>query len=228
MIRFYIFCAILFFSNIVLYSQALKPSDFKEVWLKKIPISGGLKVGTMYSVSSISKVHKSFYVKLPAGNYKLLCVKVNSRDGRFYASMNYNLKNISGGLIELQLPTEYWNELQNYTTDKLVILGTLGSSCNAEEEIIVPASWDKDDMKGYITIAVNSDKFPKVEIFDIKAKKSKDYPCKVLDGNDKIAYKCLCEIPIDELPKQYEVNIYHKVRNGPTMSFKSFPVKLKI
>jgi hypothetical protein len=228
MVKIGLIATILIFSNIILYSQGLKAFDYQEVWLKKIPISGGLKVGTMYSVSSISKVQKSFFVKLPTGNYKLLCVKVTSRDGRFYASMNYDINNTSGGLLELQLPTKYWNELQNYTTDKLVILGTLGSNCNTEEEIIVPASWDKNDMKGILTIAVNSDKFPKVEIYDVKAKKSKDYPCKVLEGTDKIAYKCLCEIPLVELPKLYEVNIYHKVRSGPTMSFKSFPIKLKI
>ncbi len=211
-------------------SIKLKPNnDYKEVWHKNIPISGGLKVGMMYSVSAISKVQKSFFVRLPEGKYNnKLCVKVNSRDGRLFASMSYDLKLKQGGLIELEWPTKYWEDLKNYTTDKVVILALLNKECNEEEEIIVPASWNKNDISDKITFVVNSDKSPKVEVFNKKSKKAKQYQCSLIAENDKVAFKCLCEVPLSEITKDCEINIFHKVRSGPTYSFKSFPVVLKL
>jgi len=223
---------IFFFSLNILHSQIvkLKPNnDYQEVWHKKIPISGGLKVGAMYSVSETNKVQKTFFIKLPDGIYNhKLCVQVNSIDGRFYASMSYNIIIEKGGLIELEWPTKYWNELQSYSTDKIAILGTLSKGCNTEKEIIVPSSWNQSDMIQVITIFVNSDKFPKVEVFNKKTKKTKEYVCTVLKGNEKVAYKCLCEIPISEIPENYEMNILHRVRSGASTNYKSFPVVLKL
>jgi hypothetical protein len=231
MIKYLTYALILLFQAIQLKSQSttLKPSDYQEVWHKDIPISGGLKVGTMYKVSPSTKVQKSFFINLPSGKYsQKLCVKINSRDGRFYASMFYDLKGSAGGIVELQWQSKHWDALQLYTTDKLAILATIGNSCNSAEEVIVPASWNKNDIGDTITIAINSDKFPKIEIFDKKTKKSKEYPCEIISSNDKVAYKCLCEIPINEIPKLYEMNVFHKVRSGASTSYKSFPILLKL
>ncbi|MBK9736885.1 MAG: hypothetical protein IPO92_18780 [Saprospiraceae bacterium] len=170
---------IFLFFSIKPYAQIVKLSalHYKEVWQNKIPISGGLKVGVLYGVSENMKVQKSFFVKLPKGTYNQLCVKFNSRDGKFFADMQYDISKVKEGLIELEYPTKYWQSIQAYTTDKIAILANISKLCNEGDQILVPASWNKAEIQKGINIILNSDKNPKIEIFDLDSKTASEITC---------------------------------------------------
>lgn len=113
-----------------------------EVWQERVPVSGGVRVGLMLNSSQSEIKPHRFFVMIPETGIKNLCVELSSKDGRYSAKVDYDLTGVEQGMKEFYLPTRYAKELKKYTSDELVILASLSSSCNVNPHWYLISSWD--------------------------------------------------------------------------------------
>lgn len=137
----------------------LGEKQFRESFLQKVTVSGGIRAGFMFkSASNRVDVHDLF-IHLPHDVNEpeaMLCVAMVSRDGRYAASWEYALGSQPSGAIAVTLPSKYQEQIASYSTDELVVLAAIANKdCLSGEMRYVPSSWGGTDKSEYI-LYVNS------------------------------------------------------------------------
>src|SRR5438876_548308 len=92
--------------------------EARERWAAKSPVSGKVRVGVMNITDTReTKVDpERLFVNLPARASPILCVSVNSEDGRYLATLEYEVASLPAGPTELLRPTRYKEVLANYSS----------------------------------------------------------------------------------------------------------------
>lgn len=137
----------------------LNDNQFKESFLEKVTVSGGIRAGFMYQ-SSLGRVDiHELYIYLQRDIEEqdaMLCVNMVSRDGRYSASWQYVLGKQAAGSIAVELPTKYQEQISGYSPDALVVLAAITKKdCTSSEMKYIPTSWGRFDQSDYI-LYVNS------------------------------------------------------------------------
>jgi hypothetical protein len=137
----------------------LSEKQFRESFLQKVTVSGGIRAGFMFK-STLNKVDvHDFFIYLPYDineQEAMLCVNMVSRDGRYTASWEYALGRQPSGAIAVNLPSKYQEQISGYSTDDLVVLAAItNKDCLSGEMHYVPSSWGETDKSEYI-LYVNS------------------------------------------------------------------------
>jgi len=137
----------------------LNDREFKESFLDKVSVSGGIRAGFMHqSPLAHIDIHE-LYVHLQHDIEEqdaMLCVNMVSRDGRYSASWEYALGKQPAGSIAVDLPSKYQEKISGYSTDALVVLAAIAKKdCTSSEIKYVPTSWGEMNTSDYI-LYVNS------------------------------------------------------------------------
>ena len=177
------------------------PPQGWEQWRDPVPVSGGLRVGVMTEATApINPVQMTVW--LPEKNAKpALCVEVTSQDGRYIASLQYDIRGHSGPL-PLNLPvTRYGSELRNMERSQLAILARLAESCGkvpVNPGAFVVASWNRPPQLSDTVIVLLNSRLPTSIAAGEGSKSDKEHPCHSLSGTTT-AFNLRCEIPASEI-----------------------------
>lgn len=230
----YIFI-ILFLSLInCLYAQTysplnpIKPKPNWEVWYDKVPVSGDIRVGLMNEFSNSKINPSSFQVEIPTQKATKLCVEISSKDGRYEATLEYDISNVSSGTQVFNLPTSYQEKLSKFEKKDIAILSKGAQSCTSEDYHIYVSSWSKTKVQqDSIYLMVNSESITKFSITNANGI-TEELNCKKLKTNAHIAFNCLCSIPKKSITKSSTYALVQRVKVGSTRKVNSYPVPIKI
>lgn len=137
----------------------LDNTQFKESFLDKVTVSGGIRAGFMYQspLGRIDIHELNVHLQRDIDDQDaMLCVNMVSRDGRYSASWEYALGKQPAGSIVVDLPSKYQEQISGYAPDALVVLaGITKKECTSTEIKYVPTSWGGINKSDYI-LYVNS------------------------------------------------------------------------
>jgi hypothetical protein len=190
-------------------AQTVQPRDPRQVvppqewehWRDPVPVSGGLRVGVMAEQTGrINPVQ--FTVWLPEQSEKpALCVELSSQDGRYIASLEYDIRGASGPL-PLNLPvSRYGAQLRGLDASQLAILARLAKACGkvpVEPGAFVVAGWNRPAGIGDTIIVLLNSRLPtSIAVGDGK-RADGEHVCTSLSGTTT-AFNLRCAIPSSEL-----------------------------
>jgi len=192
-----LFC---FLTNILAQEQrviVLNDSQFKESFLQKVTVSGGIRAGFMLP-SPVERVDiNALYIHLQQAVEEkdaMLCVNMVSRDGRYTASWEYALGQQSPGSLAVNLPSKYKEQIAGYSPDGLVVLASVTKKdCTSGDNIYVPASWGQPHKSDY-EIYVNSGNTDTVVGIPGNAERIK---CAKINLESTVAYDTKCVVEKD-------------------------------
>ena len=208
-------------------NTAIEPRNaIDEVWRKdmNIPVSGEIRTGLVFDISSENKVKDHFYVQLPNENFNLLFVEITSNDGRYHASLSFDVKGKPSGIFKLKWSTEFYNELKAFNSKELTILSWLGNEENAERKNFVVSSWTPLDTKEFVYIVLNSEHQALINIYDSETNESIDIKCQQFKDQAKVSFCAYCKIPLKAITKSSEISVIQRARK----SFNRYPMNLKL
>lgn len=209
---------IIAFSQIKPNAATLQSNDW-EVWQRKIPVSGGVRVGLMSLEKDKAINPTSFYVRIPKTNVTTLHVELSSKDGRYSAELDYSIDNIKVGTHQFVVPTKFKNELSNYKTEELVILATIKEDRDSSQKAYLLSSWHNlENTKGVIYINAN---VPSKLIVNNKTFDCSDVSIPTISFNKK------CEFPIKELEGAKTIFIKQRYRIMGRIKFNSYELPIK-
>jgi hypothetical protein len=119
------FSILLFFLNcfsLTAQNDPIEPRNpIDEVWRKdmNIPVSGEIRTGLVFDIASENPVKDYFYVNLPEEKFNLLFVEITSHDGRYNASLSFDIEDKEAGLINLSGAQNFTANLKLLTARRL-------------------------------------------------------------------------------------------------------------
>jgi len=172
----------------------LNDYQFKESFLQKVTVSGGIRAGFMLpsSVERIDINQLSIHLQQAVEEKDaMLCVHMVSRDGRYTASWEYALGPQSPGTLAVTLPSKYKEQTAGYAPDGLVVLASVTKKdCAAGDNLYVPASWGAPTGSDY-EIYVNSGNTDTVVGIPGNAERIK---CTKIVSESTVAYDTKCVV----------------------------------
>ena len=214
-------------SNAVAQEQrriVLNTAQFKESFLEKVTVSGGIRAGFMYQ-SSLDHIDiHQLYVHLlhdVEEQDAMLCVNMVSRDGRYSASWEYALGKQPAGAIAVDLPSKYQEQVAGYAPEALVVLAAITKKdCASSDLKYVPTSWGESKTSDYI-LYVNSGNTDTIIGIPGHAERIQ---CSKIIADSTIAYDTRCVVGKDILSEPKSIFL---VRNnfGNRLPNVEFPVR---
>jgi len=202
----------------------LNDTQFKESFLEKVTVSGGIRAGFMHQ-SPLEHVDiNELYVHLQHDVEEqdaMLCVNMVSRDGRYSASWEYALGKQSAGSIAVNMPSKYKDQISGYSTDALVVLAAITKKdCTSSEMKYVPTSWGEASKSDYV-LYVNSGNIDTIIGIPGHAERIQ---CSRIIADSTIAYDTRCVVGKDILNEPKSIFL---VRNnfGNRLPNVEFPVR---
>jgi hypothetical protein len=188
----------------------LTESQFKESFLDKVVVSGGVRAGFMYQ-SSLKKIDiNQLQVHLrqeTKDENALLCVTMVSRDGRYSAIWDYPLGKKTTGSISVNLPSKYSKQISDYSSDSLVVLAAITTGdCSNNNISYIPTSWGTSAGSEFL-LFVNSGGLDT----DIGIPgESKKISCSKIEADNTVAYDTLCKIEKEHLVDPKSIYLIRK------------------
>ena len=215
------------FSCLILNAQTypIEPrSPIDEVWRKDmdIPVSGEIRTGLVYDIES--KIRDFFYVNLPMEKYKLLFVEITSNDGRYNATLSFDIKNKPAGPLMLKWGTEFFKDLKEFNSKELTILSWLGNEENEQRKDFIISNWSSISSKKYAYIILNSEQKATINIYDPINNISKDCDCELFLNQPHVSFNSYCKIPLEIITNDSEISVVQRGRK----SFIRYPMNLKL
>jgi hypothetical protein len=217
----------LFFNCFFISAQTpLEPrNSIDEVWRKdmNIPVSGEIRTGLVFNIAKDNYVKDHFYVNLPEEKFNLLFVEITSNDGRYNASLSFDIKNKPPGPLKLKWSTEFYNDLKVFNSKELTILSWLGNDDNSERKHFVISNWSSINTEEYVYIILNSEQQATINVYNPITNNSSDFKCEKFIDQPKVSFCTYCKIPLKAITKDSEVSVIQRARR----SFNRYPMNLK-
>jgi hypothetical protein len=114
---------------------------------------------------------------------EVLCVFIESRDGRYAAEMRFDMPR-TPGLARLAISSRYDDQIRHYTPSKVAVLAYSSTSCPGPFESLYPAIWGVPDTDGdarldppsTYTLLLNS-QGATVALYDVSTKSGEEQHC---------------------------------------------------
>jgi hypothetical protein len=202
----------------------LDNTQFKESFLDKVTVSGGVRAGFMYQslLGRIDMHDLNVHLQHDIDEQDaMLCVNMVSRDGRYSASWEYALGKQPAGSIAVDLPSKYQEQISGYSPDALVVLAAVTKKdCTSTEIKYVPTSWGGMNKSDYI-LYVNSGNTDTIIGIPGHAERIQ---CSKIVAESTIAYDTRCVVGKDILNEPKSIFL---VRNnfGNRLPNVEFPVR---
>jgi hypothetical protein len=202
----------------------LNDGQFKESFLEKVTVSGGIRAGFMHP-SSLERVdlHQLYiHVQRPVEEEAaMLCVNMVSRDGRYTASWQYSLGPQQPGAIQVEIPSKYQEQVSAYTPDALVVLaGITAKDCLSAEMRYIPASWGMANTSTSVLYVNSGNTDTEIGIPGLTER----IACTKISADSTIAYDTQCEVRNDLLKEPKSLYLLRK-NFGNRLPNVEFPVR---
>jgi len=223
------FSVLLFFLNcfsLTAQNDPIEPRNpIDEVWRKdmNIPVSGEIRTGLVFDIASETSVKDYFYVNLPEEKFNLLFVEITSHDGRYNASLSFDIEDKEAGPNKFKWSTEFYSELKAFNSKEITILAWLGDDNNAERQNFVVSSWSSLENEEYVYIVLNSEHQALINIYDPNTNSSIDIECEQFQDQAKVSFCAYCKIPLKVITKESEITVIQRARR----SYNRYPMNLK-
>ncbi len=197
-----------------------------EVWRKdmNIPVSGEIRTGLVFDIENDNYIEDFFYVNLPNEKFNLLFVEITSNDGRYNASLSFDIKNKPSGQLKLKWSTKYYNDLKAFNSKELTILSWLGKDDDAERKDFVISNWSSFNSEEFVYIILNSEQQATINIYNPITNNSLDFKCKAFVDQPHVSFGTYCKIPLNVITEDSEVSVIQRARK----SFNRYPMNLKL
>ncbi|MFD1293977.1 hypothetical protein ACFQ5N_09030 [Lutibacter holmesii] len=228
--KFQTFAAILLLCNCLFINAQSAPIEpinpIDEVWRKdkNIPVSGEIRTGLVYNIDETTAIKEYFFVNLPNEKFDFLFVEITSNDGRYNASLSFDIKNKPAGELKLKWSTEYYNDLKNFNSKELTILSWLANSDDSMRKHFVISNWSSFNSEEFVYIILNSEQQATINVYNPNTNTSLDFKCEQFINQPKVSFCAYCKIPIKVISKDSEVSVIQRARK----SFNRYPMNLKL
>jgi len=202
----------------------LTDNQFKESFLEKVTVSGGIRAGFMYQ-SSLDHVDvHQLYIYLHRGledQEAILCVNMASRDGRYAASWQYELGKQPAGTINVELPSKYQEQISSYSPDALVVLAAITKqTCSSQDLKYIPVSWGEVHDADFILYVNSSNTDTVIGI----PGQTERIPCTKITAESTIAYDTRCVVN-NEILREPKSVFFVRNNFGNRLPNVEFPVR---
>lgn len=203
----------------------LSENQFKESYLEKVSVSGGIRAGFMYQ-SSLDHIDiHNLFVQLKhdiTDDDAMLCVNMVSRDGRYSASWAHALGKQPAGSISVNLPSKYQEKISSYSPEGLVVLASImKKDCTASEtKYYVATGWGNANSTDYI-LYVNSGN---TDTFIGIPGSGQKIQCSKITNESTIAYDTKCIIDKNLLNEPKSIFLVRS-NFGSRLPNVEFPIK---
>lgn len=212
---------------ILAQNEPVEPRNpIDEVWRKdmNIPVSGEIRTGLVFDIESNNTIKDYFYVNLPEEKFNLLFVEITSNDGRYNASLSFDIKNKPPGQLKLKWSTAFYSDLKTFNSKELTILSWLGNDDNAERKHFVISNWNSIQDEEFVYIILNSEQQATINVYNPMTNTSQDFKCEDFINQPKVSFCTYCKIPLKAITKDTEVSVIQRARK----SFNRYPMNLKL
>jgi hypothetical protein len=201
-------------------------SPIDEVWRKDmdIPVSGEIRAGLVFDLEDDNYVKDFFYVNLPKEKFDLLYVEITSNDGRYNASLSYDIKNKPSGQLKLKWSTEFYTDLKTFNSKELTILSWLGNDEDVERKDFVISNWSSFNSEEFVYIILNSEQQATINVYNPITNISLDFKCELFIDQPHVSFGSYCKIPLKVITEDSEVSVIQRARK----SFNRYPMNLKL
>jgi len=202
----------------------LSDNQFKESYLEKVTVSGGIRAGFMHQ-SPLEHIDlNALYIHLQHDVKEqdaMLCVNMASRDGRYAASWQYALGEQQAGPIQVNMPSKYQTQIADYAPDALVVLAAVTSKdCLSNESKYVPSSWGASTANEYVLYVNSGNTETEIGVPGAAGR----IPCAKIAADSTIAYDTQCLVKKELVAEPKSIFI---LRNnfGNRLPHVEFPVR---
>ena len=216
----------------IVSSQNNLPIDLNsnwEVWYDKVPVSGEIRVGIMVDQINESINPTTFYIMIPEHTEKFLSCEISSIDGRYEASVAYDISKLAAGVHQFNLPTKHANDLKSYSYSDIALLTSITDNLEDKAKYYTSASW-----KPIITypeniyVYLNSERTTTIVVEDKTKDNLSEFKCIKIENPSSIAYNKVCKIPSKSISANTEIFVKQRVRRMKKISYNSYPISLKL
>ena len=215
-----------------LLSQNNLPIDLNsnwEVWYDNVPVSAEIRVGIMADQNDTSINPTTFYVMIPKHTEKFLSCEISSRDGRYEASVAYDISKLKTGSHQFRLPTKHVNDLKTYNFSDITILTSISGNLENKSKFYTSASWKPISIyPENIYVYLNSERTTTLVAVNKSKNEREDFKCIKIENPSSIAYNKVCKIPSKELKSGSELYIKQRVRRMNKITYNSYPISIKL
>jgi len=200
-----------------------------EVWYDKVPVSGEIRVGIMADQNDEAINPTTFYIMIPEHKEKFLSCEISSIDGRYEASVNYNISKLKAGIHQFNLPTKHVSDLKSYSYSDITILTSIIDNLEDKAKYYTSASWKPiTSYPENIYVYLNSERTTTLAVEDKTKNVKSEFKCIKIENSSSIAYNKVCKIPSKSISPNTEIFVKQRVRRMKKISYNSYPISLKL
>jgi len=229
---FILFLLIIPVHNSIVLGQDNLPIDLNsnwEVWYDKVPVSGEIRVGIMSDQNNESINPTTFFIMIPQHNEKFLSCEISSIDGRYEASVTYDISNLKAGVHQFNLPTKHVSDLKSYNYSDITILTSIIDNLEDKAKFYTSASWKPiTSFPENIYVYLNSERTTTLVVENKSKNIQSEFKCIKIENPSLIAYNKVCKIPSKSILQNSEIFVKQRVRRMKKISYNSYPLSLKL
>lgn len=178
---------------------------FTERFAGNTQVSGQFLAGLAYSTAAALdlKDFRLAFSRTGEEDPALICVRLATDDGRYWASNLYRAKDSFDTPPSVPVPTSYEDQLQEYGAGGLLVLATLSDDCrDTSGKTYVPGLLGPRTDEGALLAYVNvSQSRVSASLEDGDGKILQKASCKKPAEGAKVTYSHLCQFPVTDLAK---------------------------
>ncbi len=178
------------------FAEELDIDRIEENYSPLISVSGSPRAGVMIGNTDEPLARGKIWVTLPQQSSGMLCVSIQSRDGRYSADIEAQLDRRLAGDYELNFDTEYKDELSGQQGTYLGMLATVREDCEGEIRSVLLSRWEEERATNQVSVLINSARLQTSLLIPQADGQERTVNCNPLDETPLVAFdkKCVFEI----------------------------------
>lgn len=119
-------------------TQANQVSEFTESYSETVKVSGQFLKGLQFTDVDYAVAPHLYF---PSAYQGRVCIFVSSADGRYKSQYQYTFTEPAEGLVSIEFPTKYIDELEEFAPGELGLLATAQPDCSSLNGNYLVGSW---------------------------------------------------------------------------------------
>ena len=171
--------------------------QFTEKYNSDVSVSGRVISGIMTRSNAAGS---QFFIDLPTLEKGTICFRVQSKDGTYFASNEYEISDKTyAGKISPEYPTQFKSILENFKTSELALLAFVGSCSEKKLKNVLISSRSSETHLEDVVVLVSSGRSDVFLSTLADNGKRKSLKCNRLIKGKRTAYDTECSVKIKDL-----------------------------
>ncbi|MFT3998118.1 MAG: hypothetical protein QM667_11995, partial [Asticcacaulis sp.] len=141
-------------------AQTLKPlPDVQETYTAGVKVSGMMFYGLRRGMGSRSLDLGDIRISMPAGTGDRLCLRMASRDGRYFREQSFETTGVKAGTQDLRLTSGFRSQLLAYDRGDVAVRAQFRADCHSGQPgRFAPAVFPGDENSSILRVYLNAKK----------------------------------------------------------------------